>query len=85
MLCHYPDPFNILAIKAGFSDERNETKYKTSSPLGRGEGGKGQKTNNYYYYYCTLLVGKCGSRAVSSNGEVFILREYGYLWKGFSL
>lgn len=22
MSCHYPDPFNILAIKAGFSDER---------------------------------------------------------------
>lgn len=24
MLCHYPDPFNIFAIKAGFSDERRE-------------------------------------------------------------
>lgn len=24
MLCHYPDPFNILAIKAGFSVERDE-------------------------------------------------------------
>jgi len=24
MLCHYPDPFNILAIKAGFSDERKK-------------------------------------------------------------
>lgn len=26
MLCYYPDPFNILAIKAGFSDERRTTK-----------------------------------------------------------
>lgn len=24
MLCHYPEPFNIFAIKAGFSDERKK-------------------------------------------------------------
>jgi len=24
MLCHYPDTFNIFAIKAGFSDERRK-------------------------------------------------------------
>lgn len=28
MLYHYPDPFNILAIKAGFSDESKRRKKK---------------------------------------------------------
>lgn len=72
MLYHYPDPFNISAIKAGSSDESG-WKGKSCSTE------KNKQTTTIIIIIAQLLVREC-RRAVVTHGEVFVLREHRNLW-----
>lgn len=63
MLYHYPDPFNILAIKAGSSDE---SRWK-------GKSCSTEKTNNNYYY-CTVISKRVPSCCCSPSWSLCIAR-----------